>query len=126
MYDVRLQDAGINIASSYKINTANKYNYTYGNKFNMNLQAYYKFRIKNAFTVAPNAGIQYEHSEQDDDNGLAVEVSGGHLLMGTMGVETSFKRIAIGANYQTPLHQHLGKDIIKANDRFMIHVSFTL
>src|SRR6478735_403589 len=126
MYDVRLQDAGLNISTGYKINTANKFNYTYGNKLNINAEAYYKFNIKNKFTVAPNAGVQFENAQQDDDNGLHVEASGGNLLVGTLGVETSFKRTSIGANYQTPLHQNLGKGIIKANDRCMVHVSFTL
>jgi hypothetical protein len=126
MYDVRLQDVGLNVSTSYKVNTANKYEYTYGNKFNINAEAYYKFSIKNKFTVAPNAGIQYENSAQDDDNGLSVEASGGNLLVGTIGVETSLSRISIGANYQTPLHQNLGKGIIKANDKCMVHISFTL
>jgi hypothetical protein len=126
MYDVRLQDIGLNVSTSYKINTANKYEYTYGNKFNINTEAYYKFSIQHKFTVAPNAGIQYENGVQDDDNGLSVEASGGNLLVGTIGVETNFNRISIGANYQTPLHQNLGKGIIKANDKCMVHVSFTL
>ena len=126
MYDVRLQDAGINISSAYKINTANKYDYTYGNKFNINTVAYYKFRVKNMFSIAPNAGVQFETSQQDDDDGLDVEISGGNLLVGTVGVETIFNRIAIGGNFQTPLKQNLGKGIIKANNRCMVHVSFSL
>lgn len=126
MYDVRLQDVGLNVSASYKINTANKYDYAYGNKFNVNAQAYYKLLIKNKVTIAPNAGIQYENSQRDNDNGIHVDATGGNLLMATLGVETSFKRISIGANYQTPLQQNLGKGIIKANDRCMVHVSFTL
>lgn len=126
MYDVRLQDAGMNVSAGYKLNTANKYAYTYGNKFNVNAVAYYKFRVKKLFTASPNAGIQYENSAKDDDDGLTVDASGGNLLLGTVGVETNFNRISIGANYQTPLQQNLGKGLIKANDRCMVHVSFTL
>jgi len=126
MYDLRLQDAGINVSSMYKINTVNKYDYEYGNKFNINTALYYKFRIKNKLSVAPSMGVQFETAQQDVDKGLSVEVSGGNLLVGTVGVETNYKKIAIGANFQTPLHQDLGKGIIRANNRCMVHVSFAL
>jgi len=126
MYDVRLQDAGLNVSSLYKINTVNKDGYEYGNKFNVSTSAYYKFLIKNRLSIAPNMGAQFETAQQDRDKGIAVEVSGGNLLVGTVGVETSFKRMAVGANFQTPLYQNLGKGILKANNRCMVHVSFAL
>ena len=126
MYDVRLQDAGLNINSNYKINTANKYEYQYGNKFNVNTQAYYKFRIKQKLTIAPNAGVQYETAATDIDNDFDVTVSGGNLLLGTAGVETDFNKLAVGANFQTPFSQHLANGIIKANNRFMLHLSIAL
>lgn len=125
MYDVRLQDAGINLFSNYKIATANRYSYRYGNKFNINSQAYYKFRIKNKFMFAPNAGVQYETAASDLDKGFNVTVSGGNLLLGTVGVETSFNKIVAGANFQRPLSQNLANGIVKANDRVMVHVAFT-
>lgn len=126
MYDIRLQDAGLNIASAYKINTANKYDYKYGDKLTINGEAYYKFRIKNKVTIAPNTGIQYEKSQKDTDRKFGVDISGGYLLSGTAGVETSFKKISIGGNYQIPLSQNLGSGFVKANNRFMVHISFAL
>ena len=54
------------------------------------------------------------------------QTASGDLLMGTVGVETNFKRIAIGADFQTPLLQTLGKGMVESNNRFMAHVSFTL
>jgi hypothetical protein len=56
MYDVRLQDAGLNLSASYKVNTTNKYDYNYGNKLSTNAQLYYKFRVKKVLTIAPNIG----------------------------------------------------------------------
>ena len=126
MYDIRLQDAGINITSAYKMNTANKYNYQYGNKFNTNSQLYYKLRIKKKLLIAPNAGVQYETAATDKDNDFTVTVSGGNLLLGTAGVETAFGKLAVGANFQTPLSQHLANGIVKANDRVMLHISIAL
>jgi len=124
MYDIRLQDAGINLATSYKINTTNRQSYQYGNKFNVNGQVYYKFRIKNKVTVAPNAGILFEKAELDKDHGYTVDVSGGRVLLGTLGLEAAFKKIAIGANWQSPMSQNLAGGFVKANDRAMVHVSF--
>jgi hypothetical protein len=126
MYDMRLQDMGINLTSNYKITNANQYHYQYGDKFNVNLQAYYKIRINNLLTIAPNTGLQYENTQTDRDNGFTVTVSGGNLLLGTAGAEISFSKIAIGANIQTPLSQNLANGIVKANNRMMLHISLAL
>lgn len=126
MYDIRLQDAGLNVSSAYKMNTANKYGYKYGNKFSLNSQLYYKFRIKDAVTFAPNAGIQYERGQRDEDKKFQVDISGGNLLLGTAGIEASIKKISFGGNYQTPVSQDLGKGFLRANNRFMMHISLAL
>jgi hypothetical protein len=124
MYDLRLQDAGINLAASYKVNTGNQEKYRYGNRFSANAGAYYKFRITQHIVVAPNAGISYEKAAPDEDHGYSVDVSGGKLLLGTVGFEAGFKKIAVGANWQSPISQELAGGFVKANDKAMVHVSF--
>lgn len=126
MYDIRLQNTGLNISASYKANTTNKDGYSYGNKLNISGQAYYKFQKDNKFTISPNAGIMYENSKKDIDNKIVVDISGGNLLMGSIGVETAFKKISVGANWQTPLSQNLADGFVKANNRMMVHISFVL
>jgi hypothetical protein len=126
MYDIRLQDAGINFSASYKMNTTNKYEYYYGNKLNTTAQAYYKIRIKNMFTVAPNIGFIYEQSKKDIDNNILVDISGGKLLAGSIGMEVSGNRISVGGSWQAPLSQNLANGIVKANNRMMVHISFLL
>ncbi len=123
MYDIRLQDAGVNISASYKMNTSNKEEYNYGNKFNGTVQAYYKFRIKNMVTVAPNAGISYERSAHDLNHEYNVQSSGGYVCYGTLGAELMYKRFALGGNWQPPLSQQLAEGTVKANSRLMLHVS---
>jgi len=126
-YDVRLQDAGLNANVSYKINTTNKYDYRYGNKFTANVLGYYKFNIKNKLTISPNTGLMYEHAEQDIKNSSkTVEESGGYSTLFTVGAEFTVKKISFGGNYQTPVSQQLANNEVKAKDRFMIHVSFSL
>ncbi len=126
MYDLRLQDAGINIAAAYKMNTVNKYEYRYGNKFTSAAQLYYKFRIKNKLMIAPNAGFQYEYSDKDIDHKFSVDISGGYVLSGTVGAEVGFKKISIGASFQKPVSQQLANDIVRSGNRAMVHLSVNL
>jgi hypothetical protein len=126
MYDLRIQDFGINTTASYKINTVNRDDYRYGNKLNSTLQAYYKVRIKNKFTVAPNAGIAYETAGKDEDKKLVADVTGGNILLYGAGAEVTFSKIAIGGNFQAPLSQRLANGSVKANNRLMMHISFML
>ncbi len=124
MYDVRLQDAGINIAANYKINGTNMHEYQYGNKFSTIFQAYYKIRIAKAVTLVPNIGCQFEQAQKDTDHALQADISGGKLLLGTIGLETTFKNMAIGTNWQTPLSQNLANGFVKANNRVMVHIAW--
>jgi hypothetical protein len=126
MYDIRLQDAGLNINAGYKINTANTYGYRYGNKLSTTLQAYHKFRIRQQWMLAPNMGVQYEQSGTDNDGSVLVTASGGSLLMGTIGLEGGRGRITWGINWQTPLHQQMAKGIVRAQNRFMLHTAISL
>lgn len=127
MYDLRLQDAGINTNMSYKINTANKYNYRYGNKFTTNLLAYYKISLGKNGNLAPNTGVTYEQAGKDrKQNNGTVEESGGYSLTHKTGIEWSFKRFSWGANYQMPVQQRLAEAKVKSQNRLMIHVSVSL
>lgn len=126
MYDIRLQDAGMNVNANYKINTTNNYDYQYGNKFSGNAQLYYKFKIKQAVTIAPNTGVLYETAQKDMDGKYESDVSGGYALSGTAGLEAAFQKFSVGGNWQTPLSQNLANGFVKANNRMMLHVSYRL
>jgi hypothetical protein len=123
MYDIRLGDVGLNTNISYKLNTRNKYDYQYGNKFSANLLAYYKLRPLKALSISPNAGILYETADKDIEQ-VRVDVSGGYTLMGTAGVELSFKQYAIGGNFQPVLSQELAGMKVKAGNRAMVHLTY--
>jgi hypothetical protein len=126
MYDIRLQDLGFNLTSSYRINTVNAYQYEYGNKFSLSAQLYYKFKITHQFSISPNAGVLFEAGQKDTDHEITVDISGGNLLMGSVGAELVFRKFAVGGNWQAPLSQNLANGIIRANDRYMIHLSIVI
>ncbi|ULQ51281.1 transporter [Flavihumibacter fluvii] len=125
MYDLRIQDLGMNANISYKFNSANKYDYTYGNKFTVNWLTYYKIRLNKKIMVAPNAGCLFEFSAKDRNKyGSTVFESGGQLLMGTLGAEMTFGNIGIGGNYQTPLQQNLAENTVLAKPRVLVQVTW--
>ncbi|WP_199142000.1 transporter [Pedobacter sp. ASV12] len=125
-YDIRLQDAGLDVNLNYKINTANKYEYRYGNKFTSNVLAYYKFRIANVLTIAPNGGLLYETAQKDvESKKYEVDVSGGYSLSVVGGVELSMGRISVGANYQNVWSQDLAGGRASAGNRVMVHTSIS-
>ncbi len=126
MYDIRLQDAGINTNMSYKVNTPNKYDYKYGNKFTLNVLGYYKFRIGKVLTIAPNSGVLFESAKKDSKTSdIYVWETGGRSLTGTVGMEVNAGKISIGSNFQTPLSQELGEGKIRAANRGMVHLSLS-
>lgn len=125
MYDVRLMDVGLNANVSYKINTNNRYDYQYGNKFTANLLAYYKIRLKEKLTIAPNAGMLYETAAKDrETKKYKVDISGGYSLMATIGMEATIGNISAGANFQPAVSQQLADMRIKAGNRAMVHVTY--
>ena len=125
MYDVRLMDVGINANVSYKINTTNKYDYRYGNKFSANILAYYKIRLASKVTIAPNAGVLYERATKDkEDKKYTVDISGGHSLMATTGIEATFGSFSAGGNFQPVITQHLADQRVKAGNRGMVHLTY--
>ncbi|WP_316836717.1 transporter [Pedobacter nutrimenti] len=123
-YDIRYNDLGLNANVNYKINTENKYAYRYGNKFTGNILMYYKIRVANSVTLAPNAGVLYETAQKDIENKkYDVAVSGGYSLSAVGGVEVSLKRLSLGANYQNVRSQDLAGGRVHAGNRLMVHMS---
>ena len=123
-YDIRLMDLGLNVNTTYKINTENRYDYRYGNKFTANALLYYKFNIRNQLRIAPNAGILYETQEKDETmRRYPVAQSGGNATTAVFGLELNAGRWSAGANHQAVIDQHLAGGRVSAGNRWMTHVS---
>lgn len=126
MYDLRLQDAGINIVTQYKINTRNADHYFYGNKLTSSTQLYYKFAAHGQLKIVPHVGLAYENSASDLNDGYKVFASGGYLLMGSSGIEVQWKNLAFGGNYRPVLSQRLAHSTMRSGSRVMLHVAWAL
>lgn len=125
MYDIRIQDFGINSNVSYKINTENKDHYRYGNKIAGNASAYYKIALGKDKRIAPNLGLAYENQWKDRNNDFLVHETGGDLLNGNIGLESNLNKLSLGINFQKPIHQDLGNHRIHAGNRILTHISYS-
>ena len=75
--------------------------------------------------IAPNAGLMYERAAHDVEyNTFNVDQSGGHITSAVTGLELSYERISVGANYQMPFSQNLADGRVDARNRLMTHISF--
>jgi len=123
MYSLRINKIGIVNAISYKINSSNKDDYKFGNKFSANSFVYYTTRISTV-GFSPNIGILYEQSAASKLQQGKIDLTGGSALMGSLGAELSFNKIAVGFNTQLPMAQNFAEHQTKERVKGVLHVSF--
>lgn len=122
IYTLRYRQWGWNTDFTYRLTTRNGNGYRFGNRQTASSSVFY---VKKAatFTVMPNAGVTIENAARDLADGKRNGNTGGYLVLGTLGVETYFRHLSVGANWQTPLAQRLADGQIRANGRAMVHVT---
>lgn len=124
MYSLRMNRIGIVNTVSYKINSANKDEYKFGNKFSANSFVYYSARVSSV-SFSPNAGLLYEHSGESNLEGGKIDLTGGYSLLGSIGTEIGFSKMAVGFNVQFPVSQNFAEKQTKEKIKGMMHVSFS-
>ena len=122
MYALQIKNWGINSSLGYKINSKAD-NYQFGDRLDASTFVFRSFS-KGTTVISPNLGLLYENLQANKLDGVKVADSGGNALMGAAGVETGFKKLSIGLNWQFPVGQNYssGQTTIKA--RGMAHVTF--
>jgi hypothetical protein len=93
MYNVRVGKIGVTTQANYKISNTNKDEYRFGNKFSASSFISYGSIAKNA-TITPNFGLMYENTAESKLQSSKVDLTGGSLLQGALGVEFGFNKIA--------------------------------
>lgn len=115
---------GFNTSANYKINTTNSDNYKFGNRFTANTLAYYQVALK-SLSFAPMIGVAFDQSSGNSYKNEEVELTGGHALFGSTGLEVSYSKVTVGVTMQIPLAQNFADDQTKASVRGLAHVTFT-
>jgi len=124
IYNVKINNIGINAGASYKLNTANNDKYVFGNKFSANSFVSYAISKGNT-TVIPNAGVLFETSAANTLDKQNVAQTGGHLLTAAAGLELGFKNITVGGNMQLPVNQDFSAGQTNLKIKAMAHISFS-
>lgn len=123
IYTVRYDDFGLNTEASYSLNTTNKDEYRFGNATRMGLTAFYVLR-SGALTIMPNIGMSGEFFEDNKQFGQPFPDTGGWASLYNAGAEIYYRSIALGIFYSRPGRQALFNDLVKADDRVSMHVTF--
>jgi hypothetical protein len=123
MYTLRYKSAGLNTEFTYSYNTTNPDEYRFGNTTRTGLTAFYIPTTK-AVTFMPNVGISLETFKDNEQFGQPFPDSGGWAMFYNAGLETYFKRFALGVSYTHPGKQKLFNEQVKANDRVSMHLTF--
>ena len=124
MYNVRINNFGINTGASYKMNTANNDHYFFGNKFSANSFVSYVIN-KGKTAVVPNAGILFETTAANKLDKQNIAQTGGHLLAAAAGLELSLKKVTVGANVQLPVTQSFSAGQTDLKVKGMAHITFS-
>jgi hypothetical protein len=125
MYNIRINQFGINSTATYKINPANKDQFKFGDKSVVSSFAYYVMPVSKT-VISPNVGLVYEHSEQSELQNNKIDLTGGSVLSGSLGAEFSFNRVSIGFNVQVPITQNFAENQTKERSRGMVHISIAI
>ena len=124
MYTLHINDWGINSNVNYKINQPAK-DFRFGNRFDASAFAFRSFANKRGtITLNPNAGLMFNHLDANTLTSYKIENTGGNALLGAIGLEMNFAKMAIGVNAQLPLSQNLSNHQTSPNLQGMMHVSF--
>ena len=125
MYNVRVGKIGVTTQANYKISSTNKDEYRFGNKFSASSFISYGLSAKKT-AITPNFGLLYENTAESKLQSSKVDLTGGSLLQGALGVEFGFNKIAIGFNTQLPIAQNFAENQTKQKIKGMVHVTFAL
>lgn len=125
MYNVRINKLAITSQANYKINSANKEGFLFGNKFSANSFISYAVSTKKTI-ICPNAGLLFEHTEESKIANNKVDLTGGTILQGALGIELGFNKMSIGMNMQLPLAQQFAENQTNQKVKSMLHISFVL
>ena len=125
MYNIRTGKIGITTQANYKVNGTNKDEFHFGNKFSASSFVSYGFNSK-ATMISPNIGLLYQNTSESRLQNSKVDLTGGSLLQGALGIEFGFNKVSLGANVQLPVAQNFAEEQTKQKIKGMVHISFVL
>ncbi len=109
LYTFRYRFLGLNMESSYKLNTTNRDQYRFGNQGNLSANAVFYLETS-TFSILPYGGVHAEYAQAHKDHHIKQGNTGGHAWLGNLGVQVFRKSFAINLLYQKPVYQAFNTD----------------
>lgn len=118
-YTFRHRKIGWNTNWTYKMNLPNANGYRLGNQLMGNLFFFTILDNHHAgWGFVPRAGVQFEHSSNNQNNGFLRTFSGGSQVLTSAGLDFFYKRIQVGFSYEQPIYQDIAQGHIENKSRF--------
>lgn len=127
-FTISYDNWGINMESSYKMNSRNDDDYRFGNQFNI---SGYVFRYLKTTDLSflPFAGVYHENSAHHTDGKIKQINTGGSATYATLGYQVYWKQLSFNMEYQLPITQQFNTDAIaniEAENRISLGLIFSI
>lgn len=117
-YTLRRGAWGLSSDGIARFNTGNKDHYRFGNRLSGSARIFY-WKNLHGITLLPNAGVFSDYSQANQDQGEAVDNTGGVVTLATAGLDVYTGHFSIGFTWQQPVYQNLGGGAVSAQNRWM-------
>lgn len=124
-YLIKMNNWGLNVDVSYKLNAYNNVRFRFANRFNTYLNAFYQIKA-NKLTVMPNMGLYYEQAQRDWYQGFKVTGSGGKVLLGSVGTDLFVGKFSFNFVCQIPVMQNLYDVQVPNKSRWILGLNYYL
>lgn len=110
------------ITTDYTFKNQNEKYYRFGDQWNSQLNLYYILNYNN-WKLSPKIGVQYEKYFENVQLGDPVHNTGGYTILGKAGLEASFRKINIGAEFQNPFVSKLNNNMVEIISRNSLYIN---
>ena len=122
IYSLTVKNWGINCNVNYKFNQSAD-DYKFGNRFNASTFVFRSIHFSKVI-ISPNIGLLFENLNSNKIHNQTIEDTGGSTFLSAFGIETHFKKIAVGGNIQFPIAENLSGKQTTTIIKGMLHLSY--
>lgn len=108
----------------FTLNTTNKNDYRFANRFNWASTFSYDIPTSTV-NILPKAGVYLETANADQYKGENAAGSGGTVIMGTMGIDLTYKMLSLDFDYQLPISQSFIGEQADNDYRYFVSMGYS-
>lgn len=122
-YSLNWDKWGLSANISRKFNTTNAEGYRFGDQVYGTLDLFRSFEI-GKLSLVPSVGVYAEQMDKGKQHGALLDITGGTIVNGSVGVNLFAEKWMLGVNAQRPVHQVSGSGHVFLNDRVQVQLGF--